>query len=90
MTTALTERQQEILDVIANHTRKYGYPPTIRDIGARTGITSSNGVNDHLQALERKGYIERDRYAARGIRLVGPALLHTCSHCGQAVPAGGE
>lgn len=56
----LTERQQEVLDFIQTKIERDGYPPTIREIGTELGIKSTNGVNDHLKALERKGYLNRD------------------------------
>ncbi len=51
----LTHRQQMVLDFIRESIADRGYPPTLREIGARMGIRSTNGVNDHLRALERKG-----------------------------------
>lgn len=57
----LTPRQSEILDVIRGHVRLHGFPPTIRELGALVGIGSTNGVDEHLKAIERKGYIARPR-----------------------------
>ena len=65
----LTDRQQEILDFIERETVKNGYSPTIREIGLRLGIKSTNGVNDHLKALERKGHIRREKDKSRTLRL---------------------
>ncbi len=48
-----------------------GYPPTIREIGKQMGIRSTNGVNDHLKALERKGVLTRDDLKSRALRPVG-------------------
>jgi repressor LexA len=45
-----------------------GYPPTIREIGEHMDIRSTNGVNDHLKALERKGYLVRDQSKSRALR----------------------
>ena len=50
----LTDRQREILDFITRSITTRGYPPTLREIGTHFGIRSTNGVNDHLRALERK------------------------------------
>ncbi|MEW5854946.1 MAG: transcriptional repressor LexA [Myxococcota bacterium] len=66
----LTERQQEILDFISRETNKNGYSPTIREIGERMGIRSTNGVNDHLKALERKGYLKREADKSRTLRVL--------------------
>ena len=79
MAKDLTERQREILDFIIENIRENGYPPTIAEIGAAFGILSTNGVNDHLLALERKGVIERNS-KARGIRVTGEAALRLYSY----------
>lgn len=71
----LTNAQQGILDCIINHITENGYPPTIRDIGKYCGIRSPNGVNCHLKALEKKGYITRNGMVARGIVLVESATV---------------
>ena len=68
MAKELTKRQRGILDFIIGCIRDNGYPPTIAEIGEEFGISSTNGVNDHLIALERKGYIERSS-KARGIHI---------------------
>lgn len=67
----LTDRQAEVLHVIRESIRTRGYAPTLREIGATLGIRSTNGVNDHLRALERKGVIARDDWKSRAIRVVG-------------------
>src|SRR5471030_2266820 len=66
----LTERQQMVLDFIRESITDRGYPPTLREIGARMGIRSTNGVNDHLRALERKGYLTREDMKSRALRPV--------------------
>lgn len=66
MAKGLTKRQESILRFIIESIRDLGLPPTIAEIGEEFGITSTNGVNDHLVALEKKGYIERSS-KARGI-----------------------
>jgi repressor LexA len=66
MAKGLTKRQEAILRFIIESIRDRGYPPTIAEIGDEFGISSTNGVNDHLVALEKKGYIERSS-KARGI-----------------------
>jgi repressor LexA len=75
--SALTDRQQSILDFLKQFLRENSYPPTIREIGAHFGIRSPRGVQDHLQALERKGYIRRTKERSRSIELLslgGPSL----------------
>lgn len=65
----LTERQQAVLDFIEGSIVDRGYPPTLREIGNHLGIKSTNGVNDHLRALERKGYLTREDMKSRTLRL---------------------
>ena len=66
----LTPRQQEILDFITRSISTRGYPPTLREIGQNFGIKSTNGVNDHLRALEKKGYLVREDLKSRALRPV--------------------
>lgn len=66
----LTKRQEETLDFIRKSIRERGYPPTLREIGEHMGIRSTNGVNDHLRALERKGYLRREDMKSRALRVV--------------------
>lgn len=61
----LTERQREVLDFIQAKIQRDGYPPTIREIGDQLGIRSTNGVNDHLKALAKKGYLLRTEAKSR-------------------------
>ena len=67
----LTKRQAQTLDYIRRSIEERGYPPTLREIGEHMGIRSTNGVNDHLRALERKGYLRREDMKSRALRLVG-------------------
>lgn len=67
MATQLTERQLEVLRFIATEIEDKGYPPTIREIGEALDIASTNGVNDHLKALEKKGYLQRDPVKSRAL-----------------------
>jgi repressor LexA len=64
----LTDRQQQVLHYIRQSIHDRGYPPTLREIGAHMGIRSTNGVNDHLRALERKGYLTREDMKSRALR----------------------
>src|SRR5688572_29806274 len=65
----LTGKQQRVLDVIRQAMRDKGQPPTVREIGSEIGVLSSCTVQRHLDALERKGFIKRDRYKYRSIEL---------------------
>ncbi|MEE9385102.1 MAG: transcriptional repressor LexA [Nannocystaceae bacterium] len=64
----LTARQQQALNYISRCLDVRGYPPTLREIGEHMGIRSTNGVNDHLKALERKGYLVREELKSRALR----------------------
>ncbi|MBN2195138.1 MAG: transcriptional repressor LexA [Polyangiaceae bacterium] len=66
----LTKRQLQTLDFIRHSIEARGYPPTLREIGEHMGIRSTNGVNDHLRALERKGYLRREDMKSRALRVV--------------------
>ena len=66
----LTERQGMILDMIKEYMYQEGMPPTRAEIADMFGFRSANAAEDHLRALERKGYIEIMPGASRGIRLL--------------------
>jgi len=63
----LTDRQKQILHFIVRESESRGFPPTIREIGEEMDIRSTNGVNDHLKALERKGYLIRGEQQSRSL-----------------------
>jgi len=79
----LTRRQKEILDFISETTEKNGFPPTIREIGKKFRIASTNGVRAILSALSSKGYIRRKPLLSRGIEV----LRSVSSSFGQVKPA---
>ena len=66
----LTRRQQEIFDFIRRYSAKYGYPPTVRDIGKAVGLASSSTVHAHLANLEKIGLLRRDPSKPRAIELL--------------------
>ncbi len=68
MADALTSRQREILDFISSSIVERGFPPTLREIGEHFQIRSTNGVNDHLKALEKKGHLRREDLKSRAMR----------------------
>jgi len=70
----LTKRQQEIFDFVKRYSAKYGYPPTVRDIGKAVGLTSSSTVHAHLSNLERLGLLRRDPSKPRAIELLDRAV----------------
>jgi repressor LexA len=65
----LTQRQQQVLDMVRQHIGETGYPPTRADIARELGFKSPNAAEEHLKALARKGAIEIIPGASRGIRL---------------------
>lgn len=69
MSKELTDRQREVLDAIREFQTRKGYPPSIREMGKILGISSLRGVTIHLDALQRKGWIERES-TSRSIRLL--------------------
>ena len=70
----LTKRQQEIFDFIRKYSAKYGYPPTVRDIGKAVGLASSSTVHAHLANLEKLGLLRRDPSKPRAIELLDRAV----------------
>ena len=72
MPEQLTKRQNQIWNFISVFCEEQGYPPTLREIGEHFGIRSTNGVNDHLKALEKKGYLRREDLKSRALRPVRP------------------
>jgi len=73
MAIKLTDRQQQILDLIRHAIAHTGFPPTRAEIARALGFRSANAAEDHLRALARKGAIELTAGASRGIRLLVPA-----------------
>ncbi len=67
MMKPLTSKQQEIFDFILDCIKNENYTPTMREIAEQFGFKSVNSVNDHLTAIERKGYVSRRHGASRGI-----------------------
>lgn len=68
----LTDRQKDILDVIKQAIAKNGYPPTVREIGAKIGLSSSATTQFHIKKLEEKGYIKKNATKNRTIELLVP------------------
>jgi repressor LexA len=66
----LTKRQKEIFDFIRHYGWKYGYPPTVREIGKAVGLHSSSTVHAHLANLEKVGLLRRDPTKPRAIELL--------------------
>jgi repressor LexA len=71
---SLTKRQREIFEFIRRYSAKYGYPPTVRDIGKAVGLASSSTVHAHLSNLEKIGLLRRDPSKPRAIELLDRAM----------------
>lgn len=78
-TRPLTARQREILTLIHCSMRDRGYAPSLRELAQSTGIKSTNGVNDHLIALERKALLRRDAMKSRALVLTQSGLALVAS-----------
>jgi repressor LexA len=86
----LTKRQQEIFDFIKRYSAKYGYPPTVRDIGKAVGLASSSTVHAHLANLERIGLLRRDPSKPRAIELLDRAAAGVRSLVRPGLPLVGQ
>ncbi len=91
-----TARQLAVLAAIERFRDSRGYPPTVRDLCEALGVSSTNGMVTHLDALARKGYLARDAGTPRGLRVLIPsqaagtpmqarplAKTHSCKACGR-------
>lgn len=66
----LPPRQAAVLEFVQNHIAEKGYPPTVREISAAFGFTSTNAAFGHLKALAVKGYVRRDPLRSRAIAVI--------------------
>jgi repressor LexA len=66
----LTKRQREIAEFIKHYAAKYGYPPTVREIGKAVGLASSSTVHAHLANLEKYGVLKRNPSKPRAMELL--------------------
>lgn len=69
---ALTEKQRRVLNFIEQFTKEQGYPPSVREIGAAVGLTSTATVHGYLERLEKKGYLDRKAMKTRAMRVTAP------------------
>lgn len=70
--SGLTPRQQRVLEVIRESIEGRGYPPSMREIGERVGLTSSSSVAHQLRTLEEKGFLKRDPNRPRAMQVFAP------------------
>ena len=69
MSEALTPRQREILNVISQSMQDRGYPPSVREIGEAVGLNSPSTVPNHLNTLQKMGFLRRDPTKPRAIEV---------------------
>jgi repressor LexA len=86
----LTKRQQEIFDFIKRYSAKYGYPPTVRDIGKAVGLASSSTVHAHLANLEKIGLLRRDPTKPRAIEMLDRAAAGVRGFVNPGLPLVGQ
>ena len=73
--TGLTPRQQKVLAHIKDSIEQRGYPPSMREIGAAVGLTSSSSVAHQLKTLEEKGFLKRDPNRPRALEVFLPEVM---------------
>jgi repressor LexA len=83
----LTERQQAILDFINEYVRENAFPPSVREIGAHFGVYPAT-VQDHISALERKGYLQKKKFQSRTLSVSSPSRRNFAE--GTTVPVVGN
>jgi repressor LexA len=72
----LSPRQQQVLEVIRAWVDRFGYPPSVREIGEAVGLTSTSSVSHQLRTLQRKGYLRRDANRPRAVGVLTAAAEH--------------
>lgn len=70
----LSAKQQQIYDYIISFAAQYGYPPSVREIGAYMGLKSPSTVHFHLKVLEERGYIAKAQGKTRAITILEPQV----------------
>jgi repressor LexA len=86
----LTKRQKEIFDFIGRYASKYGYPPTVREIGKAVGLHSSSTVHAHLANLEKSGLLRRDPSKPRAIEVLVDKAKRAMPGVGGGLPLVGQ
>lgn len=84
---SLTPRQRRVLEVIREWVERFGYPPSVREIGEAVGLTSTSSVAHQLRALERKGYLRRDPNRPRAVGVRPPDSPSPTSEAASSEPA---
>lgn len=90
MSIKLTDRQQQVLDLLISFRKEHGFPPTTLELSEMLGCSSPNAAAEHLRALEKKGVITRARGTSRGIYINAPDPEHDVAELLRALVAGEE
>ncbi len=90
MDETLSPKQQLILNCIKQSLKDKGYPPSVRELCASVGLSSTSTVHSHLNTLEKKGYIKRDPSKPRTIEVLDDAQTSWVKDCVDAVPIIGK
>ncbi len=90
MDETLSPKQQLILTCIKDSLKDRGYPPSVRELCASVGLSSTSTVHSHLNTLEKKGYIKRDPSKPRTIEVLGDDESNWLKDCVDAVPVIGK
>jgi repressor LexA len=85
----LTQRQEEILNFINQYVNDNGFPPSVREIGRQFGIYPAT-VQDHITALERKGYLQKKRFQSRTLSVPSAARRQLGPRSGDGIPIVGR
>jgi repressor LexA len=83
----LTDKQQAILDFINEYVKANGFPPSVREIGQHFGVYPAT-VQDHISALERKGYLQKKRFQSRTLSV--PASSRQSANNESGIPIVGR
>jgi len=83
----LTEKQQAILDFVEKYVKENGFPPSVREIGRQFGIYPAT-VQDHISALERKGYLQKKRFQSRTLSVPASSRRQTDETGVPGIPPG--
>ncbi|MFT7837250.1 transcriptional repressor LexA [Saccharothrix sp. BKS2] len=83
----LTLRQRKVLDVIRDWLDRFGYPPSVREIGEAVGLTSTSSVAHQLRALEKKGFLRRDPNRPRAVGVLPTEIVTGLAPTSRPTPA---
>ena len=68
----LTRKQREVFVIIERFTQTTGYPPSVREVTAQMGLSSAAGVHKHIKSLVKKGYLSKEDFLSRSLKILHP------------------